>query len=513
MHDLELQLKHNEINLYGWGEEYCILPEGSVTVTLEDDLNGKLDQLQVGDLLLFEELVPGPGGGEPDPSHRHVVRIIHLKRTVDPLITVDGSDQPTPVVTVSWAPEDALPFPLSIGENEFSHLSVARGNIVLADQGATLSSERLEPHVVPSRGNYRPRIYRDDITYSQPYDHSKASAEPAAGAITQDTRKSLPGITLQETESGSQWYPRRDLLGSYRFAHEFVLESGGNKQTQLRFGDNIVGKRPAAGLEFNVTCRIGNGKAGNVGAGVLSMLNLKGTDLLADDVSITNPLPASGGTERENMDQTRLFASHRFRIPERAVTADDYARMAQRHPNVQNAAGILRWTGSWNTVYVLVDRSGGLQVDKNFKAEMGAFLERYRLAGHVLEIRGPQFVFLDIALEVHAKPGHLRSDLKRDLLDISVGRGDQESGKKAIFHPDNFTFGQNVYLSQVVSAAAKIPGVESILPIRFQRWGLPYKGEMEAAVVQIDPLEVARLDNDPNAPEKGRIEFIMRGGM
>ena len=254
MHDLELHEKHNEINLYGWGEEYCVLPEGSVTVTLEDDLNGKLDKLQVGDLLLFEELVPGPGGGEPDPSHRHVVRIINLKRTDDPLITVEvnGSEKPTPVVTVTWSPKDALPFPLPIGETDSSHFSVARGNIVLADHGATLSSERLEPHVVPSRGNYRPRIYRNNITYSQPYDHKKAAGQPAAGALNQDKRNSLPAITLQEAEMGTNWRPQRDLLGSYRFAHEFVLEYDGIRRTQLRFGDNILGRRPATGLEKNI---------------------------------------------------------------------------------------------------------------------------------------------------------------------------------------------------------------------------------------------------------------------
>jgi len=241
---------------------------------------------------------------------------------------------------------DALPFPLPIGKTDSGNLSVARGNIVLVDYGATLSSERLEPQVVPSHGHFRPRIYRDDITYSQPYDHNKASAQPAAGAIKQDVRNSLPGITLEEGESGSLWYPRRDLLGSYRFAQEFVLESHAVGLTQLRFGDNILGKKPTAGLEFKLTCRIGNGKAGNVGADVLNMLNLEGTKLLPDDVSVRNPLPASGGTERENMEQTRLFAPNKFRTPERAVTADDYVQMAQRHPDVQKAASLLRWTGS-----------------------------------------------------------------------------------------------------------------------------------------------------------------------
>lgn len=521
MHDLELLWEHNEIPLYGWGEDHCILPVGADSTTLEDDWEGntsdidqprKLDHLKRGDLLLLEELIPGPRGGAPDPTHRHIVRLVKLKRTADPLFK-DKKGRPKPVVIVSWASEDALPFSLSIGKSGSEPLSVARGNIVLADHGVTLSSEELEPNKVPASGRYRPRIYRDDITYSQPYDHHKAIAEPAALAIMGDVRKSLPSIALREARSGSRWYPQRDLLGSYRFAQEFVLESDESDHTQLRFGDNILGKKPVAGLELRLTCRIGNGKAGNVGANVLNSVNLEGTDLLPGSVTITNPLPAFGGTQRENMEQTRLFAPTRYRVAERAVTADDYAQIAQRYPDVQKAVSHLKWTGSWNTVYILVDRSGGLPVDKKFKKTLRQFLERYRLAGHSLEIREPQFVFLDIVFEVFAESTHLRSDLKKILLEVTVGRGDKESGKKALFHPDKYSFGQNVYLSQVVSVLANISGVKHIRCTRFRRWGLPPDNELETAFMQIDPLEVARLDHDPNAPEKGRIEFEMRGGM
>jgi hypothetical protein len=32
-------------------------------------------------------------------------------------------------------------------------------------------------------------------------------------------------------------------------------------------------------------------------------------------------------------------------------------------------------------------------------------------------------------------------------------------------------------------------------------------------VIPIGRMEIARLDNDPNAPENGIIEFIMEGGL
>jgi hypothetical protein len=58
-----------------------------------------------------------------------------------------------------------------------------------------------------------------------------------------------------------------------------------------------------------------------------------------------------------------------------------------------------------------------------------------------------------------------------------------------------------------------VPGVRWVEPVRFQRWGERSRGELEAGRITFDRLEIARLDNDPNAPENGKIEFDMQGGL
>jgi hypothetical protein len=50
-------------------------------------------------------------------------------------------------------------------------------------------------------------------------------------------------------------------------------------------------------------------------------------------------------------------------------------------------------------------------------------------------------------------------------------------------------------------------------PNRFQRWGEQAHGEIAAGRIAMGRLEIARLDNDPNRPENGRIEFFMQGGL
>ena len=208
----------------------------------------------------------------------------------------------------------------------------------------------------------------------------------------------------------------------------------------------------------------------------------------------------------------RRFAPQAFRRQERAVTPADYAAVAQRHPEVQRAAATRRWTGSWYTMFITVDRRGGAEVDGDFQDEMRAHLERFRLAGHDVAVDSPRFVPLDLLLRVCVAPGFFRADVERALLEV-FGSGGGGARPRGFFHPDLLTFGQPIHLSAVVAAAMEVAGVQWVRPVRFQRWGRPAAGELAAGRITFGRLEIARLDNDPSLPENGRIDFDMEGGL
>jgi predicted phage baseplate assembly protein len=261
--------------------------------------------------------------------------------------------------------------------------------------------------------------------------------------------------------------------------------------------------------------RIGNGAAGNVGAEAISRAVLAGDGISA----VRNPLPASGGREPESLEQVRQYAPQAFRTQERAVTTADYAEVTERHPEVQKAAATLRWTGSWYTVFITVDRAGGRPVDAAFEQELRAFVERFRLAGQDIEIDAPRFVPLEIVFTVCVKAGYYRSQVKAELLKLFSSR-DFVDGTRGFFHPDHFTFGQPLYLSQMVALVMGVPGVQWVdvedvpgKPNRFRRWGHSAQGEFAAGMIGFGRLEIARLDNDPSLPENGKIDFIMEGGL
>ena len=62
------------------------------------------------------------------------------------------------------------------------------------------------------------------------------------------------------------------MLGSDRFARDFVVETEDDGQAYLRFGDGVLGRQPEPGSAFAVTYRIGNGTAGNIGADAIAHL-------------------------------------------------------------------------------------------------------------------------------------------------------------------------------------------------------------------------------------------------
>ena len=507
LHDLMPNHFHNSISFYTWSDSDCCLPAGATKATLVDP--GLT--LKIGDVLIFEEVLSPTTGrvADADPLHRYAVRLKTVTKRKDPL---DGTD----IVDIEWLARDALTFPLCLtalvvddsGTESVKEISVAHGNIALADHGVTLTAEDLIPPVVSDIGLYRPRLRLTEVTSRVEYEDVQARGEPASTALDQDVREALPAVTLND--GNEAWSAHRDLLGSDRFAPEFVVEVERDGTAHLRFGDGVSGKKPDEGSEFTATYRVGNGRAGNVGAEALCRVvsDLAGFQL------VRNPLAGSGGIDPESMEEVRQFAPQAFRTQERAVTEDDWAAVAERHPEVQKAAARFRWFGSWYTVVITIDRAGGLAVksDEKFREDIANFLEQFRIAGYDLEINDPVLVPLDILLKICVRAGYFQSDIKHSLANV-FSRYPLAGGGRGFFHPDNFTFGQAVYLSKIYQTAMNVAGVASVEALTFQRFGKVASNEIDDARLVPASLEIVQLDNDPNFPEHGRINFEMHGGL
>lgn len=521
---------HGRMPFYTWSDARCMLPAGSIAATL----SGHFPDLRAGEVLILEEIV-GPRTGNPadaDPAKRHPVRLVAADAfdganpLVDP-VTLD------PVTEISWREEDALPFPVctsSVTDEAFGaaavpEVSVARGNVVLADHGRSIVGEPLgtvpgadlawagpcggDPCARPAPDEiaprFRPTLAEAPLAHALPFDPAASGVQALAPAGW-----SLPSRMRLDSALGADlatWEPMRDLLDLGPFDEYFVVEVEQDGAATLRFGDDRNGRRPDAGADFTATYRVGGGAAGNIGRDSLMHVRSDHPEI----VGVRNPLPAVGGTDPETIDELRQRAPFAFRRQERAVTRDDYAEVTLRMGGLQAARGTWRHTGSWLTVFVTADRTDGAPVDAEFAQDVRDFLEVYRLAGRDLGVDPPRDVALELELAVCVEPGYFRGDVGLALTELfSTGR--LPDGTLGLFHPDRFTFGQTVYLSPLIAAAQAVPGVASVEATVFQRLGTPSPASLLDGRITLDRLEIARLQNDPNFPERGVFRLVLRGG-
>ena len=119
---------------------------------------------------------------------------------------------------------------------------------------------------------------------------------------------------------------------------------------------------------------------------------------------------------------------------------------------------------------------------------------------------------LELGLHVCVAPDYFRAHVEAAVLD-GPRSGVRPDGTLGLFHPDRFTFGQPVYLSAIVRRRAGRPGVESVevrhLPAPARR---RLERAIETGVLPMGRLEIARLDNDPNFPERGVLDLTIGGG-
>jgi hypothetical protein len=490
----------NRLEFYTWSNRSCCLPAGATQATL----SGQPPDLAPGMFLLFEEVI-GPKTGDPadaDPRQKHVVRLTRVQVGEDPVEQVQVTD-------IEWGESDALPFPLCLSsEADEGHgsaylpvVSVARGNIVAADHGRSVVEEL--PPVPEDAARFQPRLDLGILVHAAPLPEDEFPASALADYTAAAAEPSVRLVSISDV-----WEPRRDLLASGPFSQEFVAEIENDGRACLRFGDETNGKRPASGTLFTAQYRIGAPTAGNVGAEAVGHV----LDAPPGITRIRNPLASFGARDSELLEEARRYAPQAFRTQERAVTAEDYARMTERHRDVRQAAARFRWTGSWYTVFVSVDRKGGRPVDPDFAVELRNHLNRYRMAGFDLEIRPPRFAPLEILLRVCVEPGYLRAHVKQAMLE-AFGNRRLADGSLGFFHPDNWTFGQSVYLSRIYERAAGVDGVHAVSVEVFKRWARAARTELADGFLPIDAREIARLDNDPSLPENGLLEIELEGGL
>ncbi len=314
------------------------------------------------------------------------------------------------------------------------------------------------------------------------------------------------------------WMPRYDLLDSNPSDSHFVVEMADDRGANLRFGQHGFGRTPDLDenpdlSEMHADYRVGNGTAGNIPAEAINAFGFY-RGYSAGIVSVRNPLPAVGGVDPETPREIRLFAPQALRTRlERAITAEDYQRITMREFGefLQAAKATLRFTGHEFEALIAVDPRGRENADKRLLRRIRSTLNRYRRIGHEVKVLGAQRIVpklkLAICVGAHGIVEQVRGELDRLFSDHVL-----PDGSLAFFHPDRLTFGEGVFVSQIVSAASQVPGVVHVEVLELYRRGEAPADEIENGVLPLGPLEIVRFENNRQHKEFGVLDLVLKGG-
>ncbi|HEX4453346.1 MAG TPA: putative baseplate assembly protein, partial [Kofleriaceae bacterium] len=159
-------------------------------------------------------------------------------------------------------------------------------------------------------------------------------------------------LVVDEGDGFVMWTLVPDFFGSGPDDAVYVLD---RSTGQVRFGDGTQGRIPVANLANpqNIqatTYRVGGGTRGNVGAGTLTSLMSSVTGVAADQ--ITNLFAAGGGGDEESLADAMVRAPGLLRTRDRAVTPEDFERLAVESGAVERAKALPLYHPNFPTVQV-----------------------------------------------------------------------------------------------------------------------------------------------------------------
>ena len=552
----------NRMGLYTWSDSIPSLAAGDTMADLtlfRPDGTPAIDKASalvveklirsgvVTQLLIQEHL--NPATGEVNGFNPRRRQLLQLLPGADGAVTMLD---PTPVppappawfVRVRWEEQDALKsnycFTVDCsGTGKVENVSLFHGNlveihhgwlrkdIVFKEPGATLTP--------PNEFHYE-RVGRWDLRDETLGKWGALCALPDHPLAYRNTEPggdvpALSTLSLEVKEPGGS----QDLWDEVpSFIHSddgdengdhCIVETDEDRLSYIRFGNGTNGKELPENAEVHCTYQVGDGPAGNVGLDKLIHFDSAATAFLkleagaltptapANDHKIircSNPFDVTNGRAPEPAATIIRRVPEAYRVHQlRAITLQDYVHRAEELPAVSRAAARYAWTGSWRTVQITIDPVGTTVLTPAARADIARYLDAVRLIGEDLEVRPPQFVPLEIHVSLCAGLDYWPEDLK-SILEQEFSNGWTPDGRRGFFHPDLWTFGQQLKASQINGRILAVEGVEHIIALTMRRWNGPATVSDEVTNVAFN--EILQVVNDPDHQEMGFIDFDVQGG-
>jgi hypothetical protein len=294
----------------------------------------------------------------------------------------------------------------------------------------------------------------------------------------------------------TEWTLQESLAFSRSDSTDIALEIDDNDRASVLMGDGEFGAVPPSGAEVRATYRVGGGTLGNLPADAIqTIVDAPQLSMLAAEIS--NRLPATGGSEREDIAHAVMHAPAVFRSLKRAVTAADYEALALMFSGVGK---VRAGRGSWNLVTLFVAPEGGGQVSDVLRSSLLSYFEDLRPVSTLVEIADVDYVEIAVTAEVAVLSYYSQSQVVEEVRDAG--------GRLLAFA--SVDFGTPVYLSKFYEAIEAVEGVDFVNISEFRRGDQP-PGSLDASgKLNLAEHELAMGAAAPGYD--GRIRVIASGG-
>jgi predicted phage baseplate assembly protein len=255
-----------------------------------------------------------------------------------------------------------------------------------------------------------------------------------------------------------QWREVPTLFGNGPLDRVFVSRRDDAGNTAVQFGDGTTGARlPSGRLNVRARYRKGIGAGGNLKADQLSLLLSRPPGLK----TVTNAKATGGAQDPEQLADARTNAPVTVLTLGRAVSLTDYEDFARGFGGIAKAFATWFWDGYTRQILVTVAGPGGSVIDPA-SATYGNLLAALRGAGD-------PFVPIRLASMVPATfrfGGAVKVEPDYEAGPVLAA---VESALRSAYAFESRSFGQPVYLSEVVERVQSIAGVLALQVTRLYR--------------------------------------------
>ncbi len=239
-------------------------------------------------------------------------------------------------------------------------------------------------------------------------------------------------------------------------SQHFMTDTDALDVATIIFSDGQNGAVPPQGSAITVSYLTTLGEKGNLAPGrITQILTPVYSEGVQVSLSVTNPVPATGGASRETIEHARRQAPAELRTLWKAVTLDDYKALAEGFPGVAKAQ-VLDTNDCQNiryyNVHLAIAPDGGGLPSALLKRDLADFLERRKVITVEVNLFDPIYRPIDIDAEVYAWPGEALENVRSRI----------EFQLTEFFAFDRVGFGQTVHQSDLVALIDGVRGVNHL---------------------------------------------------